>query len=189
MASVLRTELPKPAHPNHIWSMDFVKDALVDGRSIKVLPIIDEFTRKCFRFEVDTSITGARVVRTLDEIAQIEGVLPEIIIVDNGPEFIGKALDAWAYKRGIKLSFINPGKPVENAYIESFNGKFRDECLNENWFMSMHNARTIIEEWRQDYNNERPHSSLGNLTPEEFIRKLTDAEAVASASITENSTC
>lgn len=168
LASQLRTEVPKPSHPNHIWSMDFMRDSLARGRSIKVLAVVDEYTRKCFRIEVDTSINGVRVVRTLGEIGQISG-LPEIIMVDNGPEFISKALDAWAYQRGVKLTFIRPGKPVENAYIESFNGRFRDECLNENWFMSLDHARRIIETWRVDYNTERPHSSLGYLTPEEFI--------------------
>jgi putative transposase len=168
LASLLRTELPKPTHRNHIWSMDFMRDALANGRTIKVLAIVDEYTRKCFRIEVDTSINGVRVVRVLNEISQAEG-LPEIIIIDNGPEFIGKALDAWAYQRGVKLAFITPGKPVENAYIESFNGRFRDECLNENWFMTLEQAREIVEEWRVDYNTERPHSSLDYMTPEEFI--------------------
>lgn len=141
-----------------------------DGRAIKVLSVVDEYTRKCFRIEVDTSINGVRVARVLTEISRAEG-LPEIIVIDNGPEFIGKALDAWAYERGVKLTFIRPGKPVENAYIESFNGRFRDECLNENWFLSFEHAKQIIEKWRIDYNNERPHSSLGYLTPEEFIRQ------------------
>jgi len=172
LASLLRTELPKPTHRNHIWSMDFMRDALANGRTIKVLAIVDEYTRKCFRIEVDTSINGVRVVRILNEISQAEG-LPEIIIIDNGPEFIGKALDAWAYQRGVKLAFITPGKPVENAYIESFNGRFRDECLNENWFMTLEQAREIVEEWRVDYNTERPHSSLEYMTPEEFIRQDT----------------
>lgn len=170
MASLLRIEIPKPAHPNHIWGMDFMRDNLADGRAIKVLAIVDEYTRKCYGIEVDTSITGARVVRVLSEISQ-QGGLPEIIIIDNGPEFIGKALDSWAYQRGIKLTFINPGKPVENAYIESFNGRLRDECLNEHWFLSLEHAIRIVEEWRMDYNNERPHSSLGYLTPEEFLQK------------------
>jgi len=143
---------------------------LSDGRAIKVLSVVDEYTRKCFRIEVDTSINGVRVARVLTEISRAEG-LPEIIVIDNGPEFIGKALDAWAYERGVKLTFIRPGKPVENAYIESFNGRFRDECLNENWFLSFEHAKQIIEKWRIDYNNERPHSSLGYLTPEEFIRQ------------------
>ena len=171
LASFLRTEIPKPTHHNHIWSMDFMRDALANGRTIKVLPVIDEYTRKCFRIEVDTSINGARVVRVLNEIGQREG-LPEVIIIDNGPEFIGKALDAWAYARGIHLAFITPGKPAENAYIESFNGKFRDECLNENWFLSLRDARHIIENWRIDYNNGRPHSALAGLTPREYIENM-----------------
>lgn len=170
MSSLLRTEMPKPKNPNHIWSMDFMRDNLADGRTIKVLSVVDEYTRKCFRIEVDTSINGMRVARALSEIGQIEG-LPEIIINDNGPEFISNALDNWAYQRGVKLTFIRPGKPVENAYIESFNGRFRDECLNENWFLTLEHARGIIEKWRIDYNNARPHSSLGYLTPEEFIRQ------------------
>jgi len=169
LSSQLRTEMPKPKYPNHIWSMDFMRDNLSSGRTIKVLSVVDEYTRKCFRIEVDTSINGMRVARVLTEIGQTEG-LPEIIINDNGPEFISNALDNWAYQRGVKLTFIRPGKPVENAYIESFNGRFRDECLNENWFLTLEHARGIIERWRIDYNNARPHSSLGYLTPEEFLR-------------------
>lgn len=183
MASLLRVELPKPKHPNHIWSMDFMKDALGCGRKFKVLPILDEYTRKCFRIEVDNSINGVRVCCVLGEIAQTEG-LPEIIIIDNGPEFIGKALDSWAYQRGIKLFFITPGKPVENSYIESFNGRLRDECLNEHWFLSVPQARDIIETWRLDYNTERPHSSLKNLTPEEFIRQEKEKIAAAGVAVT-----
>jgi putative transposase len=132
------------------------------------LAVVDEYTRKCLRIEVDPSINGVRVVRVLGEISQTAG-LPEIILVDNGPEFISKALDAWAYQRGINLAFIRPGKPVENAYIESFNGRLRDECLNENWFLSLEQARRIVEAWRVDYNQQRPHSSLGYLMPEGFI--------------------
>jgi putative transposase len=173
LSSLLRTDIPKPDYPNHIWSMDFMRDSLANGRAIKVLSVVDEYTRKCFRIEVDTSINGVRVTRVLTEIAQLEG-LPEIIVIDNGPEFIGNALDAWAYQRGVKLTFIRPGKPVENAYIESFNGRFRDECLNENWFLTLEHARGIIEKWYIDYNNERPHSSLGYLTPEEFIRQESE---------------
>ena len=163
MASVLRVELPKPARSNHIWSMDFMSDALCDGRKLKVFPVVDQYNRKCHRIEVDTSINGVRVCRVLSEISQSQG-LPEVIVIDNGPEFIGKALDAWAYQRGVKLHFITPGKPVENAYSESFNGRLRDECLNEHWFTSLDHARKAIEAWRQDYNNERPHSSLNYLT-------------------------
>jgi putative transposase len=186
VASRMRVEVPRPTHRNHIWSMDFMKDALSSGRNIKVLPVIDEYTKKNFRIEVDTSITGARVVRVLNEIAPVEG-LPEMIIIDNGPEFIGRALDEWAYKRGVKLFFITPGKPVENMYMESFNGKLRDECLNVHWFMSLDHARRVVEEWRMDYNTERPHSSLDNLTPEEFIKTLEKNSpqlAVGKTSIT-----
>ena len=173
MASTLRVEVPRPDYPNHIWSMDFMKDALSDGRKLKVLPIVDEYTKKSFRIEVDTSITGARVVRILNEITPMNG-LPEVIIIDNGPEFIGKALDEWAYRRGVKLFFITPGKPVENMYMESFNGKLRDECLNLHYFTSIDHARQVIEDWRIDYNTERPHSSLDYMTPEEFIQKRNE---------------
>ncbi len=176
LAAVARIELPLATKPNQRWSMDFLSDALHDGRKIKVLPVVDDYSHKCFALEVDTSINGRRVCEVLNRIAYKEG-LPEVITIDNGPEFIGKALDAWAYQRGIHLRFIRPGKPVENAYIESFNGKFRDECLNENWFMSLDHARQLIEAWRIDYNSQRPHSSLNDLTPEEFLRqKMTQNE-------------
>jgi putative transposase len=173
MASVLRTQLPKPERWNQIWSMDFMEDNLSNGRKIKTLTIVDEYSRKCHAIEVDTSIGGARVCNVLSQIVQKEG-LAEAITIDNGPEFIGKALDAWAYQRGINLHFITPGKPQENPYIESFNGKFRDECLNQHWFLSLEHARRIVEEWRVEYNRERPHSSLGYLTPEEFLHKETE---------------
>ena len=133
------------------------------------MPIIDTYTKQCFRIEVDTSITGKRICAVLSRIADIQG-LPDNIVVDNGPEFIGNELDKWAYERGINLHFIRPGKPVDNAYMESFNGRFGDECLNLHWFMSAGQARSIAEAYRVDYNNERPHSSLGDLTPSEFIR-------------------
>ena len=170
MAAIQRIEAPAPTRVNERWSMDFVSDALSSGRKIRTLTIVDDYSRKCHRLEVDTSIGGQRVVRVLNEIAQGEG-LPELITIDNGPEFISKALDAWAYQRGVKLNFIRPGKPIDNSFIESFNGKFRDECLNDHWFTSLDEARRIIEDWRIDYNNERPHTSLGDLTPEEFLIK------------------
>ncbi len=140
------------------------------------MTIIDAYSRKCHRIEVDTSINGVRVCRTLDEIGDREG-LPEVTMINNGPEFAGRALDEWAYRKGIRLHFIRPGKPVENAYIESFNGRLRDECLNERWFIFLDHARKVIENWRTDYNHARPHSSLGNLTPEEFIRKEVEIAA------------
>jgi putative transposase len=171
-ASVMRADVPRPKYHNHIWSMDFMQDNLVyNNRKLKVFPIIDEHSRKCYQIEADTSITGKRVCAALDRVSIEQNAMPEVIIIDNGPEFISRALDEWAYQRGIKLFFISPGKPVENCYIESFNGKLRDECLNMNWFMDLNHARRILEEWRIDYNTQRPHSSLDYLTPDEFLQK------------------
>lgn len=168
--ALLRVEMPLAERANQRWSMDLMSDSLSDGRRVRVLTIVDDYSRECPAMEVDTSITGLRVVRVLEQLAKQRG-LPAVITVDNGPEFAGKALDEWAYRQGVTLRFIEPGKPVENVYIESFNGKLRDECLNENWFTSLYEARTIIENWRMDYNEERPHSSLGDLTPREFARQ------------------
>ncbi len=166
-AAKTRVELPKAGRPNQLWAMDFLHDALHTGRKFRLLPIIDTYTKECFWIEADTSIGGQRVAQVLTRISAVHG-LPEQIVVDNGPEFISTALDAWAYARGIKLQFIRPGKPVDNCYMESFNGRFRDECLNENWFGSLEQVRNIVEAWRRDYNEARPHSSLGDLTPVEF---------------------
>ena len=137
----------------------------------RALAIVDDYSRECPAIEVDTSLGGARVVGVLERLRETRG-LPESITVDNGPEFAGKAMDEWAYRRGIKLNFIRPGKPVENAFAESFNGRLRDECLNTNWFMSVRHAREIIEDWRLDYNEVRPHSSLKGKTPKEFIEAV-----------------
>ena len=169
----MRIELDKPVRPNEQWAMDFVSDCLANGRRIRVLTIIDIYTREALKTVVDTSIGGNRVTRELDELHYQRG-LPEVIVVDNGPEFVSNALDEWAFNRGVKINFITPGKPIENAFIESFNGRLREECLNVNWFMSLKSARRIIEEWRVDFNTERPHSSLNDLTPEEFMRKETE---------------
>jgi putative transposase len=162
-----RKPLPKPSAVNRSWSMDFIADGLIDGRKLRVLAIVDDYSRECLALEVDTSINGRRVAAVLDRLGDLRG-LPLSITVDHGPEFEGQVLDAWAYEAGVRLNFIRPGKPVENAYIESFNGRFRDECLNEHWFLTMAHARRVIERWRIEYNTERPHSSLGDLTPEEF---------------------
>lgn len=167
--SQLRVVMDRPERINQHWSMDFVSDSLYSGRRFRVLTVVDDLSRECPVLEVDHSLTGQRVSRILDRISMTRG-LPEVITVDNGPEFISKALDLWAYENNVKLRFIQPGKPVQNAYIESFNGKFRDECLNDNVFVSLNSARKIIEIWRQDYNSERPHSSLNDMTPEEFAR-------------------
>lgn len=166
--SQLRVAMDKPDRPNQHWSMDFVSDSLYNGRRFRVLTVVDNFTRECPALEVDHSLTGHRVTRVLDRIALFRD-LPEVITVDNGSEFTSKAFDLWAFKNNVKIRFIQPGKPVQNAYIESFNGKFREECLNDNAFVSLENARHIIENWRRDYNSERPHSSLNDMTPEEFV--------------------
>jgi putative transposase len=177
-ACVTRLKPDRPTQPNQKWSMDFVHDQLSNGRRLRCLTIVDDYTRECVAIEVDTSLNGQRVARVLDRLAYVRG-LPEVITVDNGSEFTGKAMDKWAYKSNVKLDFITPGKPVENAYIESFNGKFREECLNDNWFWSISHARDIVEIWRIDYNKERPHSSLNNLTPDEFVMKWRISQGLA----------
>lgn len=162
--------------PNQSWSMDFVSDGLADGRRLRCLNIVDDFTKECLAIEVDTSLPGQRVVAVLERLEEARG-LPLSITIDNGPEFAGKVLDEWAYRKGLKLHFIEPGKPQQNCYIESFNGKFRDECLNEHWFVSMRHARDTIAAWRREYNGERPHSSLGYLTPKQFADSFLTADS------------
>ncbi|WP_157003259.1 IS3 family transposase [Ralstonia sp. A12] len=181
IAAVERTPLPLPTGPNQNWSMDFVSDGLAYGRRFRCLNVVDDYTRECLAIEVDTSLPGLRVKQVLERLKEMRG-LPASITVDNGPEFAGKVLDAWAYEAGVTLSFIQPGRPVENAYIESFNGRFRDECLNEHWFVSMRHARRLIEEWRIEYNTERPHSSLGYLTPAQFAQGHKQKEFLTSDS-------
>jgi putative transposase len=167
---------PAASQPNERWSMDFVSDCVSHGKVIRMLTIVDDCTRECPVIEVDTSLGGLRVRRVLDRIA-IERGLPEAIVVDNGPEFRSRALAAWSEERGVRLEFIQPGKPVQNAYIESFNGRLRDECLNANWFTSLSDARRKVETWRLDYNQQRPHSSLDYLPPAEFARKAAEMTA------------
>ena len=167
IGAVERQPLAIPTRPNERWSMDFISDALSEGRKFRSLNIVDDFNRECLAAEVDTSLTGARVVRVMERLREQRG-LPQVLVMDNGPEFAGQAVDVWAYNQGVKLHFIEPGKPVQNAFIESFNGKMRDECLNEHWFLSLGEARETIEAWRRDYNEVRPHSALGNRTPQEF---------------------
>jgi putative transposase len=171
--AALRVVIPTPTKPNKRWSMDFVSDALADGRRFRCLTIVDDFSRESPQIFVERSIPGHRVAQILDGLGGARG-LPDTIVCDNGPEFAGSALDWWAHERGVKISFIRPGKPVENAFIESFNGKFRDECLNENWFTSLRDAQEKIEAWRRDYNRNRPHSSLGNKSPEEFLKGFAE---------------
>ena len=162
-----RVPLMPPTRANQMWTMDFTRDSLASGRKFRTLNLMDGYTREALCIEVDTSLPGVRVVQILERVAQERGV-PEAIQVDNGPEFISRAVDQWAYANGVALHFIDPGKPVQNAFIESFNGRFRDECLNQSWHTTLQDARRSIEAWRMDYNTVRPHSSLGYLTPEEY---------------------
>lgn len=166
--AVPRVALPAPTRPGACYAMDFVHDRLATGRRFKCLTMTDLCSKEVPVLEVDVSIGGARVCRILDRLFTTRP-LPETLILDNGPEFAGTALDAWAAQHGVHLHFIQPGKPVQNAFIESFNGKFRDECLNEHWFLTVPEARLVIEAWRREYNEERTHSTIGDLTPLEFI--------------------
>ena len=150
--------------------MDFVFDRTTDGHRFRVLTLLDTFTRRAPGVIVERSISGLHVARFLDKVAATYGY-PKAITVDNGPEFISNALDQWAHARGVQLHFSRPGKPVDNAFIESFNGRLRDECLNTNWFYGLEDARETITEWLEDYNERRPHSSLDGLTPAEYERK------------------
>lgn len=176
--AVSRVPLPLPSGRTERWSMDFISDALANGRPFRCLTIVDDFTRECPAIEVGHSLPGWRVIHVLNRLANERG-LPRSIVCDNGPEFAGKALDLWAYERGVILQFIRPGKPVENAFIESFNGKFRNECLGVNWFTNLQDAQLTIESWRRDYNEYRPHTSLGHRTPAEFARTI-DSKAADS---------
>ena len=170
LASVVRVPLELPTRPNQTWAMDFVHDALWAGRRFRSLTLVDLCTKECPVIEVDTSLTGERVVKVLERLAYSRGI-PESIRVDNGPEFISKALDGWAYQNKVKLDFIRPGKSTDNGHVESFNGKFRRECLSQNYFLDMDEAKEVIEDWRVEYNTVRPHSTLTDLTPEEYGKK------------------
>jgi putative transposase len=178
IAASVRVLPPPPTRPRQQWTMDFTQDSLASGRQFRTLNVIDTFTRECLVIEVDHSLPSARVVRVLERLVELYG-RPEVIRIDNGSEFTSHVVDAWAYQRGIKLDFITPGKPTENGHIESFNGKFRDECLNESWFTSLDDARRKIEAYRVDYNEVRPHSSLDNQTPNEFARSVTGLTQLA----------
>lgn len=161
--------------PNERWSLDFASDTLSNGRTFRCLTVLDEFSRECVAIHVAHSIPAVRVIDVLERLKEERG-LPEIVITDNGSEFTSRAFDAWAYARGIKIEYIQPGKPVQNCFVESFIGSFRDECLNLHWFVSIHDARRTIERWRKDYNRVRPHSLLGDLTPEEFVKNQSLGE-------------
>jgi putative transposase len=164
LASASRVLPPRPTRPLERWSLDFLTDSLVDGRRFRVLTIVDNVSRVSPAIEVGISLTGEGVVAVLERLKRTMGT-PERIAIDNGPEFISKALDAWAYQNGVQLEFSRPGKPTDNAFAESFNGHFRAECLDCHWFVSLEEARHTIEAWRIDYNTERPHRALRQQTP------------------------
>jgi putative transposase len=166
-AAQARITLPEATFVNQRWSMDFVSERLADGRWFRILTIVDQYTRECLCAYADRSQTGEKVGEQLHRLTELRGA-PESITSDNGSEFTGKAMDFWAHQAGVKLDFIRPGKPVENGYIESFNGRLRDECLNVEVFLDVADARRKLDTWRNDYNQKRPHSALDDRTPDEF---------------------
>ena len=168
---LIRPRIPMvvPDAVNQRWSIDFVSDQLANGRRFRVLNIVDDYSRECVSQIVDFSISGQRLAREFDRLTR---QLPKTIVCDNGPEFTSKAMFFWAKRTGVKLHFIEPGKPTQNAFVESFNGKFREYCLNLNWFAGLEDARLTIERWRQHYNHVRPHRSLGKKPPAVFAREV-----------------
>ena len=171
VSSHRRVESPEPSGPDKVWAMDFMADRLFDGRQFRVFTLIDTYTRECLALKIGQSLKGNDVVEVLDRLLKTRKA-PEMISVDNGSEFTSKILDQWSYLHGVKLNFSRPGRPTDNPMIESFNSRFREECLNGHWFLSFDDAVDIIDRWRREYNELRPHSSLGNLTPREFLESV-----------------
>ncbi len=170
-AAVHRQERLRPTGPNQAWAMDFVSDQLCDGRRLRSLTVVDIFTRESLAIEVGQSLKGEDVVRVLNRLKQERGA-PKVLFCDNGPEFAGQTMDMWAYKNEVKIDFSRPGKPTDNAFCESFNGTFRSECLDTNWFSNLLDAKLIIEAWRREYNESRPHRALADRTPMEFASQI-----------------
>jgi putative transposase len=177
-----RQPLLRPVAPNEVWSADFVFDRTAEGRVLKCLTIVDDATTEAVAVVPARALGGLPVTRVLEQLAASRG-LPQVLRTDNGPEFCGRALLTWAYERGLTLRLIEPGKPNQNAYIESFNGRFRDECLNEHWFTSLAHARAVIETWRREYNEERPKKGLGGLTPAAYARTLIRETSTVTAGL------
>ena len=172
-----RQPLFRPTAANQVWSMDFVFDRTAEGRVIKCLTIVDDATHEAVAIEVERAISGHMLTRVLDRLALSRG-LPDVIRTDNGKEFCGKAMVVWAHARGVQLRLIQPGKPNQNAYVESFNGRLRDECLNEHWFTHLPHARAVIETWRREYNEERPKEALGGMTPAAYAQRLAKTDTI-----------
>ncbi len=166
----IRRPIELPSRPNERWSLDFLSDAFTDGRRFRILAVVDDHTRECLALIADTSLSGVRLVRELDAVIQRRG-RPKTIVSDNGTEMTSMAVLRWCQETGVEWQYIVPGKPQQNAFVESFNGRFRDECLNETLFIGLGEARTAINAWKEDYNRHRPHSSLGNITPREYASK------------------
>ncbi len=171
----LRVVLDEPTTAHEVWSLDFVSDSFYNGRRFRTLTAVDVFSKISPFLLVDVSISGKRVIREIDRVALVTGY-PKRLRLDNGLKFTSQAVLEWAYRHGIKLEFSRPGKPTDNAFIESFNGKFRDECLNQHWFLSLHDAKEKIEEWRKEYNTIRPHSSLGYISPSQFSKEVKQSK-------------
>lgn len=183
VAAAHRTAVSPATEITQVWSADFVADVTFDSRRLRALTIIDNFSRQCLAIEVNRSFRADQVVGAMEYLRLFRGLKPERIMLDNGSEFISKALDKWAYQNGVTLDFSRPGKPTDNPFIESFNGSFRDECLNTSWFLSLDDAREKIEDWRVNYNSYRPHSSLGYLTPDEFAAKNQQTQLLEVSSL------
>jgi transposase InsO family protein len=177
-----RYPLGRPSRLNEVWSMDFVFDRTASGRTLKCLTVVDDATHEAVAVVPEHSMGGLQLTRHLDQLADRRG-LPRIIRSDNGPEFVGKAMLNWAHERNVNLRQIDPGKPNQNAYIESFNGRLRDECLNEHWFTSLDHARGVIETWRREYNDERPKRTLGGLTPSEYAKQISQKADTLTVSL------
>ena len=178
LASRPRVRPPMADRVNDRWTMDFMSDGLADGRKIRILTVLDAFTRECLALKVGQSLPAQAVTDVLERVIAERGK-PRVIQVDNGTEFTSNHFDAWAYLRDIQLDFIRPGKPVDNAHIESFNGRLRDECLNSQWFQSIDDAKRTIEHWRREYNELRPHSALGDLAPSTYAAEIQGIRAGA----------
>ena len=171
VAAMPRQEKVRATRPNQVWSLDFVSDQLADGRRFRALTVVDIYTRESLAIEAGPGLKGADVVRVLNHLKSRRGA-PRFLFCDNGSEFTGQAMDLWAHQNQVRIDFSRPGKPTDNAFIESFNGTFRSECLSAHWFASITEARQLIENWRREYNESRPHRALAQRTPSEFARQV-----------------